>query len=489
MLARIPLDRIDKNPFQTRTVTSAVTDLVASIQQLADVRPETSGLIHPPLGRIIIGGKTVTFHGQILNYEEYGGVLPCLGDEPEARVQLAAGHRRFAAFQQLAKTDDEYATLPVDIELIDDQAMADVAWQENADREDISPIEEAAAIQTAMLEFKWTQSQVGERWGLTQAAVSNKLRLLRLPDGIRSLLRNKTITERHGRALMPLLDLRVGEGALMDLLGHNDHRPDDAADVRSVAEVEDAVKRLIEQKTNELSEATWPLDWIPDRAEDAPGDGIVGACEDCEYRVSRNRRCSNLSCFKKKEKAYRVQVTGPAKAKEMYDEHTGWHHVEIRYAQCMACRRWTNDFDSSPTTWYRPGGSYTWLQICPECWHAAGLPEPEPEASESEEIASAPVATGTSNAPRTLDMSSTNSPEPATPPEPPPPPAVLVTVRILPDEDLNLLQRRVMVAIAEEGQPPATFKTGVYEGLSSLITDVCSSYFTIDISQEIPEEV
>jgi len=490
MLARIPLDRIDKNRFQTRTTTYDVIDLVASIQQLADVRPETSGLIHPPLGRVVLWDK-------VLDCQEYGGILSCLGDEPEARVELAAGHRRFAAFQQLVRTDDQYATLPMDIEVLDDQAMADIAWQENADRDDISPIEEAVAIQTAMAEFGWSQSQVGERWSLTQAAVSNKLRLLRLPDDVRSLLRKKIITERHGRALLPLLELKVGEGLLLDVLGHDGQHPKNAGDACSVADVEADVARIIEQRSRPIKDATWPLDWIPERADDAPGDGIIGACDGCQYRVSRNHRCSNTACFKRKEKVYRIQVTGPQEARQLHDKHTGWHRLVIvgSSTQCTACRRWASDLDPNVTEWYRPGGNYGWLQICPECWAAAGLPEPEPETSGPEEIASATVVAGTpGQVPRTLDMrpatisTETAPAEPAPPPEPPPPPAVLVTVRILPGEE-ELIQRRVMVAIAEEGQAPASIYTGTYLNLSLLMAKAIGVYFNTGISQEIPKEV
>jgi len=489
MLARIPVERIEDNPFQTRSTYSELTDLLDSIPTLAPTLPETSGLIQPPVGRIVLDGH-------VLDWQEYGGVHACLADEPTARVQIAAGHRRLRAFRELAKRDNQYAKLPVDVVVLNDQMMADVAWQENADRDDISPIEEAVAIQTAMVEFGWSQTQVGERWSLTQAAVSNKLRLLRLPDDVRSLLRRKIITERHGRALLPLLELRLGEGLLLDVLGHDGQRPKDAGDGASVADVEADVKRIIEQRTRPIKDATWPLDWAPQRADDAPGDGIIGACDDCQHRVSRNHRCSNAACFKRKEKLYRVQVTGPQEARQLHDKHTGWHRLKIiGSAQCTACRRWASDFDPQVTEWYRPGGNYGWLQICPECWAAAGLPEPEPETSGPEEIASATVvAAAPGQAPRTLDMrpaqarTETAPAEPAPPPEPPPPPAVLVTVRILPGEE-ELIQRRVMVAIAEEGQAPASIYTGTYLNLSLLMAKAIGVYFNTGISQEIPKEV
>ena len=199
MFARVPLEKIVDNPFQTRMNYDDVGDLAKSILKLRESRPETSGLIQVPPARIVVDGR-------VLNPEEYGGVLPCLGDEPEAWVELAAGHRRVRAFRYLFNIHgDDYATFPVDVQVLDDQAMADIAWEENSKRRDLTAIEEAEALQRAIETFGWTQAEVGERWGLSQSAVANKLRLLKLPAEIQQAIRDRILTERHGRALLPAL--------------------------------------------------------------------------------------------------------------------------------------------------------------------------------------------------------------------------------------------------------------------------------------------
>lgn len=199
-MIRIPLDRIRDNPFQTRQ-TYEITELANSILAMAEARPESSGLLQVPVGRIVLPD------GGVLDPKEYGGgVMPCLGDEPEAVVQLAAGHRRLRAFERLADVEgEEYETLPVDIQVLTDQQMADIAWTENQEREDLTPIEEARALQQAMESFDWTQAQVGERWGLSQSAVANLLRLLKLPDDARAAIQSGAITARHGRVLLTAL--------------------------------------------------------------------------------------------------------------------------------------------------------------------------------------------------------------------------------------------------------------------------------------------
>jgi len=166
MFVRVPLNRIINNPFQTRLEIGDVADLVESLLKMRDVRPVTSGLIQVPPGRIVAAG-------QVLDPRKYGSVRACLKTEPEAVVEIAAGHRRLRAFRQLFEAGEaDYATFPVDVQVLDEQAMADIAWEENAKRKDLSPIEEAQALRRAIERFGWTQAQVGERWGLSQSAVA-----------------------------------------------------------------------------------------------------------------------------------------------------------------------------------------------------------------------------------------------------------------------------------------------------------------------------
>lgn len=467
MFARIPLSRIEDNPFQTRSHYNTSPDLADSISQMAETRPETSGLIQVPLARVVLDGDGQ--NGRVLDPQEYGGALPCLEDEPQAMVQIAAGHRRLRAFRSLSQFDDQFATLPVNIAILDDEAMATVAWEENAKRDDLSPIEEAESIQRAIDELGWTQSQVGEKWGLTQAAVSNKLRLLKLPNPVKRLLRQGEITERHGRALLPLLELNVSDLKLVDILGQHD-----PGGIRSVAQVEAAVEEHLNQKTNRLSKAPWPADWLP-------GDGIKApTCANCDKRIARNSRCPDLHCYRDKDRLYTVQVKGPAAANKLYNEHSGWEKAPspASWFRCEACGLRHSDMANADGQWYRNRHRY----ICPSCWTRAQLPEITPEPSAPTELATAPLSPspqgegpgeGGTSTPQKLDMKPKAKPEP--PPEPPPPPATLITARILPGA--KLVARRVMVAIAEEGQPPASFESGLYPDLANLVAQACAKYF------------
>jgi len=463
MIVRVGLHRLERNPFQTRTGEGPVDELAASIRDLAPQRQDTSGLIHVPVGRVVLDGRVVA------DFDGYGGAQDFLHDEREARVQLAAGHRRLKAFRQLAESEgEEYFTFPVDVAVLDDAAMADIAWMENDDREDISPIEEALAIERVIEELGWTQAKVGYRWGLTQGAVSNKLRLLKLPEIIRDDIGRGWLTERHGRALLPLLGLNM-KGKALARLTHRKSPPGGPDDFLTVAELEAAVKGHVESRTFKV---VWALDWTP------TGDGK--ACGDCEdlVRFGRQKRCKDDGCFRERDRAHRVLVVGPEKARELYQEHNRWERkrMERSWQMCEACKRRQDDVRiSDGGDWY----TASWRWLCPECWRRAGLPEPE--GPQAEEIAAVPIAGAPATGAlvmRPVDTSEQVEPESV---EPPPPPATLVTARILPGE--TLVERRVMVAIAEEGRPPASFRSGWFGELADLVAEVCVGYF--DISREM----
>lgn len=198
-MVRVPLDRVFDNPFQTRQVYAGIEELAESIVKMKAARPETSGLMQVGTGRILLG------NGQgwkIIDPAEYGGVEAALNDEPEAFVQIAFAHRRLRAFRLLAETDPDYATYPVEIVVLDNNQMADLAWEENAKRKDLTAIEEAEALANAIDLFKYTQSEIGQRWGLSQSAVANKLRLLKLPKEAQQAIRDGLLSEKTARVLL-----------------------------------------------------------------------------------------------------------------------------------------------------------------------------------------------------------------------------------------------------------------------------------------------
>src|SRR5690625_7654288 len=83
---------------------------------------------------------------------------------------------------------------------------ASVALIENLQREELTVIEEASAYAQLIELHSLTQEALAQRLGKSQYTIANKLRLLKLPHHVREALLNKTITERHARALIVLSD-------------------------------------------------------------------------------------------------------------------------------------------------------------------------------------------------------------------------------------------------------------------------------------------
>ncbi|MBP1556635.1 MAG: ParB/RepB/Spo0J family partition protein, partial [Oscillospiraceae bacterium] len=169
-IRNIPLELIDQNPMQPRKVFNgeALEQLAASIKE--------NGLISPIVVRKV-------------------------GN----RYQLIAGERRLMAFLLL----DE-PTIPAIIEQADDDRSAVLAMVENIQRCDLSFFEEAQAIKTLIKTQSLTQQQAADKLSMSQSAVANKLRLLKLPEKIRQKIGESNLTERHARALLPLcLDERL----------------------------------------------------------------------------------------------------------------------------------------------------------------------------------------------------------------------------------------------------------------------------------------
>ncbi|MFZ1392020.1 MAG: ParB/RepB/Spo0J family partition protein [Dokdonella sp.] len=115
------------------------------------------------------------------------------------RFELIAGERRWRA-SQLAGLSE----IPALVRDIDDRAAIAIALIENIQREDLSPLEEAQSLARLIAEFKLTHQQAADAVGRSRAAVSNLLRLLDLPDEIRTLLEEGRLEMGHARALLTL---------------------------------------------------------------------------------------------------------------------------------------------------------------------------------------------------------------------------------------------------------------------------------------------
>jgi ParB family transcriptional regulator, chromosome partitioning protein len=161
----IPVDQIERNPFQTRATVdeSGLKELSASIA--------ASGVVQPVLVRPLA----------------------------ENRFQLIAGERRWLASKLAGKT-----TVPAILRHVSDEQAMEITIVENLQRTDLNPMEQARAYDRLAHHFKMTQEQMAVRTGKDRASVANFLRLLRLPLEVQQKVENGSLSFGHARTLLSL---------------------------------------------------------------------------------------------------------------------------------------------------------------------------------------------------------------------------------------------------------------------------------------------
>ena len=132
---------------------------------------------------------------------EVGILQPLVVRSTPAGFELIAGERRLRAARE-AGLD----RVPVLIRQAGENESIELALVENLQRENLSPLETAAAYQALMDGFDLTKEQLARRLGKSRAAVTNTLRLVQLPDKIKALLSEGKLSEGHARALLGLED-------------------------------------------------------------------------------------------------------------------------------------------------------------------------------------------------------------------------------------------------------------------------------------------
>jgi ParB family transcriptional regulator, chromosome partitioning protein len=159
----IPLDKIDRNPFQTRSNVNQeqLAELAASIA--------SNGVVQPVLVRPLANG----------------------------RFQLIAGERRWRASELAGK-----ATIPAILRQVSDVQAMEITIVENLQRADLNPMEQARAFDRLSREFHMTQEQMAQRTGKDRATVANFLRLLRLPATVQARVESGELSFGHARTLL-----------------------------------------------------------------------------------------------------------------------------------------------------------------------------------------------------------------------------------------------------------------------------------------------
>jgi ParB family chromosome partitioning protein len=200
-ISQIPIDQVDANPRQPRSHFDAdeLDELAASIRQ-------------------------------------YGVIQPLvLAHSPQAgRYLLIAGERRLMAARQAG-----LLSVPAILREVSEQQHLELALIENIQRADLSPLEQAEAYRQLAEEFNLSHEEISERVGKSRSAITNTLRLLKLPASVQKALSEGLISEGHARSLLALASPASQGAALHSILKNN----------LNVRQTEELVRRLSGQKS------------------------------------------------------------------------------------------------------------------------------------------------------------------------------------------------------------------------------------------------
>ena len=221
-LADIPVDSVVPNPHQPRVHfdEESLSDLASSIREI--------GVLQPILVRPVDDGS----------------------------YQLIAGERRWRAARRAG-----LAMIPAIVRETDDLGSVERALVENLHRQDLTPLEEAAAYQQLIEDFSLTHEQVATRVGKSRSAVTNTLRLMSLPAAIQHLLADGRLSAGHARAL-----LSTPDRAFQEQLARRA-----ATEAWSVRMLEDAVRDRGGSVGSGNSASTSTAGEQPDRVTDGAG--------------------------------------------------------------------------------------------------------------------------------------------------------------------------------------------------------------------------
>ncbi len=122
------------------------------------------------------------------------------------RFELIAGERRWRASKRAG-----LSTIPAIVRVTDDVSSVEQALVENLHRQDLTPLEEAAAYQQLLEDFSMTHEQVAAKVGKSRSAITNSLRLLTLPPTIQQYLAEGRLSARHAKALLGTPDRALQE--------------------------------------------------------------------------------------------------------------------------------------------------------------------------------------------------------------------------------------------------------------------------------------
>lgn len=202
---------------------------------------EEGGLIEVPLAAIEPNPKQPREHfdeetlsGLARSIQQVGVIQPIVvRPREDGGYELVAGERRLRAAKIAG-----LATIPAIVRETEDAETLREALIENLHREDLAPLEMAAAFQELLEELDVSQETLAERLGFSRSHVANTIRLMQLPAEVQRLLADAKLSAGHARALLALEDAEAQTRLAQRV----------AAESMSVRQVEDVVRTYAEQQ-------------------------------------------------------------------------------------------------------------------------------------------------------------------------------------------------------------------------------------------------
>ncbi len=161
--------------------------------------------------------------------KQHGIIQPLILRRKNDKYEIIAGERRYKAARIAG-----LVSVPAIISNLSDAASAEVAIVENVQRKDLSAIEEAKSYQSILDKGYMTQEELAKKMGLSQSAISNKLRLLTLDEAVQKAVINNQISERHARSLLKIKDPNMQKTLLDKIINER----------LTVRDLEEEIKKL-----------------------------------------------------------------------------------------------------------------------------------------------------------------------------------------------------------------------------------------------------
>ena len=171
--------------------------------------------------------------------KQFGVLQPLLVQKKDDYYEIIAGERRWRA-SKLAGIKE----VPVIIKDFSEQEAVEISLIENIQRENLNPIEEAAAFKRLMEEFHLKQDTIAERVAKSRTAVTNSMRLLKLDERVQQMLIDEMLSTGHARALLAIENKEMQYGAAVKVFDEK----------LSVRETEKLVKEILNPKEKKEKE-------------------------------------------------------------------------------------------------------------------------------------------------------------------------------------------------------------------------------------------